>query len=149
MLQKLKKEPVGLSNGFDELFNEIIGFPEKGLNFSRKMNYHLPKANILKNEESYEIQLSVPGWNKKDFKIELQNAELTISAEKIENEESSSDNYTHREFSKRAFKRAFNLAEDVEESKISANYSDGILKVLIPKNKKAIDKEVIKQIKIS
>ncbi len=149
LLQKLKKEPIGLSNGFEDLFNEIVGFPEKGLTFSNKMNYHLPKANIVKNEDSYEIHLSVPGWTKSDFKIELQNSELTISAEKTKEQEENKSNYSHREYSKRSFRRVFTLAEDIEENKISAKYQDGILMIHIPKNKKAMDKEIIKQIKIS
>ena len=145
MSQELTKK----QNGIERLFNEIVGFPQEGLSFSNKLNYHLPKANILKNENSYEIQLSVPGWKKKDFSITLQNSELTIKAENtIENSEEN-ETYTHREFSQRSFKRVFNLAEDVEENKISAQYEDGILKVIIPKNKKAIDKELIKEIKIS
>lgn len=149
MLQKLRKEPTRMSNGFEDLFNEIVGFPEMNKHFGKRMNHYLPKANIVKNEDSFDIHLSVPGWDKNDFKIELQQSELTISAEKQENKTENNETYSHREFSKRSFKRVFNLADDIEESKISANYTNGILTIAIPKSKRAIDKELIKKIKIS
>ena len=149
MLQKLNNGQEVLGNGFEKLFNEIVGFPEKGLNFSKKMNFHLPKANIIRKEDSYEIHLSVPGWKKEDFSITVQNSELKVGAKTTIEETREEHDFTHQEFSQRSFQRVFNLAEDVEENKISATYEDGILKLSIPKNKKAIDRELVKEIKVS
>jgi HSP20 family protein len=149
IVQQLKKQPTTSRNGFDQLFNEIVGFKEKGLNFSPKVNSHLPKANIVKSEDSFEIHLSVPGWKKEDFSLTIQNSELSISAKIALDKAEDTKEYTHQEFSKGSFKRVFNLAEDAEQSMITANYENGILRLSIPKNKKAIDREVIKEIKIS
>jgi len=92
--------------------------------------------------------MSAPGFEKGDFKIELNNSLLTISSEKkIENETKEGQQFTRREFSYQSFSRAFTLPETVEGEKIAAKYENGILSINIPKKEEAKPKPV-KQIKI-
>ena len=119
-------------------------------NFS-STNTTLPAVNILENDESYEIEVAAPGMKKNDFQIKLDNNQLTISSErKMENNERHSDgNYYRREFSYQSFRRTFTLPEqEIEGDKISANYSDGILKVNLPK-KEEVKPKPAREIKIS
>jgi len=80
--------------------------------------------------------------NKEDFKVELDNNTLTISAEKkIENEEKEGERYTRREFSYQTFERSFQLAKEVVDSdNIQAHYENGILRLSIPKREEAKQK---------
>lgn len=123
---------------FDEFVNkDWFDMPNSGF---LKENT-LPSVNIKENENSFELEVAAPGMKKDDFKIELDNNQLSIFSEKeIENEEKD-ENFTRREFSYHSFHRTFNLPENkVTENKISANYKDGILHIVIPKKIEAMKK---------
>nr|WP_298999543.1 Hsp20/alpha crystallin family protein [uncultured Allomuricauda sp.] len=105
-----------------------------------KLHTNLPAVNIRENEAGFELELAVPGAKKEDFKVEVDNEVLTISSEgKTENVETK-ENFTRKEFSYTAFKRAFTLPETIDGSKIDAIYEDGILKLALPKKEEALPK---------
>jgi HSP20 family protein len=128
---------------FDRLFNNDM--------FNRdfsETNTTLPSVNIKENEDKFGVEVAVPGFNKKDFNIELNNNELIISSEKKEeNQEQEGERYTRREFSYQSFRRSFTLPNTVDGDKISAHYKDGVLHVDIPKREEAKPKPA-KQIAI-
>lgn len=98
----------------------------------------LPAVNTFENKDSYELEVAAPGMKKDDFKIELDNNTLTISSEKNENHEEKENENSRREFRYQSFTRSFQLPENkVENSKIAARYTDGILYVSIPKREEA------------
>ena len=143
--------PTGLSTfaGFpswiDELFNNNFG-TEFMSNFNTGIT--LPSVNIKDNADNFEVHMAVPGFDKKDFDINVDNHILTISAEnKLENEVEE-DNYTRREFGYSNFRRSFTLPETVNTEKISAVYKEGILNVVIPKLEEA-KKKPMRSIKVS
>ena len=111
-------------------------------------NTTLPAVNIKEDKDGFEVEMSAPGFEKDDFKIELNNSLLTISSEKkLENETKEGQQFTRREFSYQSFSRSFTLPETVEGEKIMAKYDNGILSVSIPKKEEAKPKPV-KQIEI-
>jgi len=126
---------------FPSLFNEP--FLKNWLNWNHDSEISesstLPGVNIHETADSYEMEVAAPGMNKNDFKVELQDNRLVISAErKTENEKKQSGNYLRREFSYHSFVRSFTLAEkQVEREKISARYTDGILHITVPKTQEA------------
>jgi HSP20 family protein len=95
---------------------------------------NLPAANVKETDKSFELEIAVPGFNKKDFNISVHNKCLTISAEKEEESNQDKDNYTRREFGYQSISRSFNLPENVNEESIDAHYNEGVLKLLIEKN---------------
>lgn len=105
-------------------------------------NYHnnLPAVNIRENEKDFELEIAVPGQKKEDFNIEVDKNLLTISMEHKKEEEVNEDNFTRREFSYKSFKRSFTLPETVNEDKINASYTDGILRFSLPKKEEALPK---------
>ena len=108
----------------------------------------LPKVNIRETADSYIVEMAVPGMNKSDFQIDLDNNTLCIaSSSKTENTEEDAS-YTRREYGYSSFKRTFSLPETVNEEKISAKYVDGILSVHLPKKEEAKQKPP-RNIKIS
>jgi len=132
---------------FDRFFENDI-FDWSNRNFSNT-NTTLPSVNIKENSDAFEVEVAAPGFEKGDFKIELNNNLLTISSEKkVESEAKEDEQFTKREFSYQSFCRSFSLPITVKSEKISAKYEQGILKVLLPKKDEAKPKP-IKQIAIS
>jgi HSP20 family protein len=104
------------------------------------MENSIPAVNIKETADSFDLEVAAPGLDKKDFKINLENNILTISAEKEnQSEEKGKDgNYTRKEFSYTRFTRSFNLPDQmVHGDKIEAKYNDGILHILVPKKEEA------------
>ncbi len=106
-----------------------------------------PSVNIIKNENEYNIELSVPGIDKNDIKIEINEGVLTISSEQKDDKEEVNKNYKIKEFSYSSFSRSFHIPENVNSDKIQAKYIDGILNITLPINIKTEKKA--KQIEIS
>ena len=129
------------ANIFDNFFeNEFANEHYHGHTCSK------PAANIIESKDDFEIDLAVPGLNKKDFKINLENNVLTISTEKKEEILDDNKKYTRKEFINNSFKRSFSVPRTIEVNKINAEYKDGILKVLLPKKAEAkidLNKEII------
>lgn len=108
----------------------------------------LPEANIIENGKDYKIELAAPGLEKKDFKIEVEDGVLSISAEKEEERKEERENYKRREFSYNSFTRSFILPENLIADKIDAKYDNGILRISLPKKELTISKPR-KEIKVS
>lgn len=108
----------------------------------------IPNANIVENGKDYKIEVAAPGLEKKDFKVEVDNGILTVSAEKEEEQKEERKNYRRREFSYRSFSRSFALPENSLPDKIEAKYDNGILTLSLPKKEVTVSKPV-KEIKVS
>ena len=93
----------------------------------------VPAVNVLENENGFRLEVAAPGFNKENFKINLNDNILTVSGEqKTENNEKT-ERYTRKEFSNVSFKRSFTLPENINSEQIDAKYEEGILKVNLPK----------------
>jgi HSP20 family protein len=107
----------------------------------------VPNANIVENDKDFRIELAAPGLERKDFKVEINNGILSISAEKEEEKKEDRKNYKRREFSYNSFSRSFVLTDNSLVDKIDAKYEDGILRILLPKKEVTLSKPA-KQIKV-
>ena len=127
---------VSFSNLVDRFFNDTIG-NTGGSSFQ-------PRTDVAETEKTYEIQLAVPGMKKEDFKLELNESHLTISGERKFNEEKKEKNFHSVETFYGSFSRSFRLPKNVEASKITASYNNGILEVTLPKDETKALKASIK-----
>ena len=94
----------------------------------------LPAVNICEDEKDYTVEVVSPGFKKEDFKIAVNDDILTISAEnKNESKDGNGKEYSRREYSYTSFTRSFRLPENAKDDALAAKYSDGILKISIPK----------------
>lgn len=111
--------------------NPFSGFFRDSL-FDNPMeeNQFLPATNVKTLEDSYHIDLALPGYRKEHVHISVEDNVLTISAEEVKESEITED-YTRREFYQSSFSRSFSLPDDVNEDKIKAHFEDGILKIRI------------------
>lgn len=107
----------------------------------RDSNTTLPSVNVKENDNSFLLDVAVPGYDKKDFNVEVKNNILTISSEKKEETEEKKEEYTKREFCYKSFSRSFTLPNTADGDKVSAKYEKGILHVEIPKKEEAKPKE--------
>lgn len=101
-----------------------------------------PKTDIKENSESYIIRAELPGVDKKDVNITLENGLLTIRGEKKVETSTANDKIHRTECLYGSFVRSFRLPQHVEAEKVSAKYKDGILNLLIPKAAEAKPKQI-------
>lgn len=109
----------------------------------------MPAANLKEDEKSFTVELSVPGYAKKDISVRVEDNVLTISGERKEEKEEKKKNYTRQEFSYGSFSRSFELPEAVNDAKISATCTDGVLSVELPKTEVTISKKKVKEIPVA
>jgi HSP20 family protein len=107
-----------------------------------------PAANIIETPDSFELDIAAPGLKKDDFKINLENNIMTISAEFEDQKREEGKNYSRKEFYYGSFSRAFTLPKTIDLDKIKADYENGILKISLPKKEES-KVEIKKEIKIS
>ena len=102
-------------------------------NFS-STNSTIPAVNIMENEESFVIEVAAPGMSKENFAVNLEGDHLLVSSE-FKNETSENEiSYSRHEFSYQSFQRSFTIPEGtVDDEKIMAKYSNGILMITLPK----------------
>jgi HSP20 family protein len=108
----------------------------------------VPAVNVREDDKNFILDVAVPGIDKKDLKIDVNEDVLTISSESKSESEESKDGYKRKEFSYSAFSRSFYVPENVNREKIEANYKDGILTVALPKQEEEKNK-VTRKIEIS
>jgi HSP20 family protein len=130
--------PTAFSNIIDRFFNESLS-RSGGSAYS-----FVPKVDIVETDKAFELHVAVPGMNKDDFKIDLNDNFLTISGERKFTREKEENKFRSFETQYGTFSRSFSLPENVNVSAISAQYNNGILEVLVPKDEKKTLKTTIK-----
>ena len=132
--------PFYMTNFFDD---EL--FPMLSNNNAKST---MPAVNIREDDKNYVLDFAIPGFDKKDLKIDMNEDVLTISSEVKNESEENKDGYKRKEFSYSAFSRSFYIPENVDREKIGANYKDGVLTVSLPKQEEEKNK-ISKTIEIS
>lgn len=100
------------------------------------------KCDIYENNGIYNIEIDVPGFDKKDINIECKDGYLTVSVKKEEKQESDNKNYIRKERFYGEYTRTFYLGE-LDTDKIEAKFNNGTLHITVPKEEKQINKRII------
>lgn len=116
--------------------------------FDMDFTTQVPSVNILESDKEFKFHMAVPGMEKKDFKVSLDQGMLTISAEKKEEKKEEKENYARKEYSFNSFSRSFRLPDNCLPDKMEAKYENGILMLMLPKKEVTITK-AIKEIKVA
>jgi HSP20 family protein len=109
---------------------------DMGINYG-SIGTSLPAVNISETDNELVIEVAAPGMRKQDLKLEINDNQLRISYGRESKNENNEGNHWRREFNFDSFERTFSLPAIVESEKISAGYTDGILKISIPKKEEA------------
>lgn len=128
-LVKRNNEGNGL-DFFDDAFDSLF----KPMFYEEKFN--TMKTDIKERENSYVMDVEIPGFDKKDVNISLKDGYLTITAEKKEEDNGKKENYVRRERST-SLSRSYYVG-DVDKDAVKAKYENGVLTVEIPKEKPAL-----------
>ncbi|MGB6094537.1 MAG: Hsp20/alpha crystallin family protein [Moheibacter sp.] len=137
----VKRNPDLFGGLLESLFNDSPLFSSE---VSR--HYSVPAVNIKNNENSFEVEVAAPGLKKEDFNIEVEDNVMKLSVNKSSENEEKEENFTRKEFSYFNFQRSFTLPKNVVDAeKVKANYKDGILSIVLPKQEQ---KEVVTKITV-
>jgi HSP20 family protein len=144
-----------LWNPFEEFENLLDRYNKSGgKNLSKQYGTDLsfadwaPSVDIEEAEDKYVIKADLPGVDKKDINVKLENGVLSIRGEKRIEKETGKDTKQHRtERFYGTFARSFTLPEAVKADKVDASYKDGVLLLAIPKAEEAKPKSI--DIKVS
>ena len=133
-------------NLFDDFFDDDFGMFPMWNNHSPLYGKHaknLMKTDVRETEDTYEVDIDLPGFKKDEINVDLKDGYLTISASKglDKDETDKKGKYIRQERYAGACSRSFYVG-DVEPKDVSAKYEDGILKLSMPKQAK---KELPKQ----
>ena len=94
------------------------------------------KTDIKECENNYELIIDLPGFNKDNINIAIENGYLQISAKTTsDKEENEKGKYLRRERFVGEYKRSFYIGDNVTENEIKASFKNGILKIEVPKVK--------------
>lgn len=141
-LSKREKLPYG--DIFDRMSKEF--FPLSSLFYGSKVGYN-PKMDIQESENSFIINVELPGMSKEDIQIEVNVPYLTIKGEK-KDETNTEQNQVHvLERSYGSFQRTITLSKNVDFSTVSAESKDGVLTIIVNKKEDAQNKKFKVEIK--
>lgn len=110
---------------FEDFINNLFG---------SNIYNDIPPYNIVDNDKEFLIEFSVPGSDKKDFLLEVEENNLKVSKLSSKNNETE-NNFFKRQFNYSQFEKNFTIPEEVNIEKINSKYENGILKIFLPKIK--------------
>ena len=130
--------------GFDNVFDHFERMMDDH-NFNEMVRYNYPPYNIVKTGDyTYDIELALAGFNKKDIDITMEDGMLNIKSSVEATKDKDEDGVIHKGIAKRYFSKSFTIAEDVEIK--GAELKDGLLKVslerIVPEHKQPRQIEV-------
>ena len=126
----------------DNLFDDMFDFDDFDKEFNRMMRplygkhaQNMMKTDVRETDNSYELDIDLPGFKKDEIKVELDNGYLSISAAKglDKDEEKKDGKYIRRERYAGAMNCTFYVGDNLTQQDIQAKFEDGILKISVPK----------------
>lgn len=124
---------------FDDLFDD---------NFFNKKEKNLMKTDIKEKKDRYTIEMDLPGFEKENIKLELNNGYLTITGKQENKIDEEEEKYVHKERFYGECTRSFFVGDNVKEEDIDAEFKNGTLKIDIPKKEEQKEIQETKQIEI-
>jgi len=134
MAQIIKRKNGSL---FPELISDFFRAGFFGPHFEKSFfdgGIKYPPVNIVENNREYRIDLLVPGLKKDTLKVNVEKRILIISCDK-KDEKKPDEIFKERVFSHSYFSRSFFLPDNIDEDKMSVTYENGILKIILPKQR--------------
>jgi HSP20 family protein len=121
------------SDILDEFFNESLNY---------RRDSFMPSVDISETETNFEVSVALPGMNKEDINVDLDNGRLSISGERTFEKEEEGKNYHQVESKFGSFNRSFQLPDSIDEESIEAKYENGVLTITIAKNEEKVKKQI-------
>jgi HSP20 family protein len=141
----VKWDPFRELEDMSSRLNRIFGRPLARLDPNSEMLTMVdwtPSADISETDTAYVIKAEIPGVNKEDVKVTLENGMLTIQGERKMEKEEKGKKFHRIERSYGSFMRSFRVPDDADESAVKAEFKDGVLNVTLGKSEKAKPKAI-------
>ena len=126
---------------FDKMFDQIVNsqFPEitKTVGVNPMQGTAYPKVNVYEYDDKVGVVAEIPGIDKKNLEVDVEDDVLTIKGSKHGFDEDDSATILRRELKHSAFERKFTLGDSLDGDKVKANFKDGLLSIEIPKKEEA------------
>lgn len=143
MLLAKYKNPVEIQRKYKDEFDKLFeGFFRDSDILPGSLYSLSPKADIEESDNEYKVFVELPGVDKKDIKINLENNTLIVKGEKKQTKEVKDNNYLCCERSYGSFQRAFEFPGSVKTDKVEAEFKEGILSITVPKTEETKKKEI-------
>jgi len=133
----LNRLPQTYGTLIDKFINESLHDGKRDLSVFK------PQIDAIETEKAFNLHVALPGFKKEDIQLEFQEGKLTISGERKFDTEQKENKYHFIETNYGSFSRSFFLPDNVEANAIEAQFENGILSVLIPKDEKKVLKRQI------
>jgi len=127
-------KPVNLFNQFNDEMNRYFSLTRTGA--ANQEHDWMPAVDIREEDKQYLLTADIPGVNRKDIEITLEEGVLTVKGERNTETDVSEAGYRRRERTHGTFMRQFTLPDTVNATSISATARDGVLEITIPKQDK-------------
>ena len=101
-----------------------------------------PAVDVIEDDKEYLIKVELPEVHKDDVNVTVENGTLTITGERKAEKEQKNRKYHRLERFYGRFERSFNVPTDADESKVNAEFKDGVLRVHLAKSEKALPKQI-------
>ena len=121
------------SDIMDEFFNDAV---------KTRRNTFVPSIDVSETEDQFLISAELPGMDKDNIDISLENGRLSISGERSFEKEDKGKKFHRVESSYGSFERSFQLPDNVDEESISATYENGLLNISIDKSEDKVKKQI-------
>ncbi len=138
----LRRDPEQEMEDMLERYARALGQPRAGSQEVIATGDWAPRVNIAETEKAFEIKAEIPEVNKEDVKVTVHNGVLTIQGERKQEKEEKGKKFHRVERLYGNFTRSFTLPDNVDETKISALFKDGILNLQIQKTEEAKPKSI-------
>ncbi len=128
--------PTNMGGLLDRFFNDSVYDNTQEQKF-------VPAVDIIESDKSYELNFALPGFEKDNYILGVEDNILSVSGERKLMDEDSGKTFKTIQTSYGSFKRSFTLPDNVNASKIEANYNNGMLEVVVPKDETKVIKTSI------
>jgi len=139
-LMRITRPETAMADLFDNLASDgIFSWMDRDIATTGRW----PRVDIIEHDDAYRLHADLPGLNKDDIKVTVENGVLTISGEKKEEKhEGKESNYRYYERSYGSFSRSFNLPDNIDAANVGASYKDGVLELTLRKTEAAKPKAI-------
>jgi HSP20 family protein len=139
----VRRDGDGISNPVDRFYSDVFGMPGRWALDSACV----PRVNIAETKDDVSLTFEVPGLNKDDLKVLVENRVLTVSGKRESRKEEKDANHILTEIDSGSFSRSFTLPDGLDTEKIKADYRNGMLTVTLAKKEEKKPKEI--EVKVS
>jgi len=127
-----KRDRLSMRQNMNGLFDDFF-FPTRRLFEDEGLWNWNPAVDIYEDENNIVVKAEIPGMDKESITVDVKDRVLTLKGESSDDKEVNEERYFRKERTYGRFERAFTLPADVQADDITAEYKDGVLKVMVPK----------------